>query len=55
MPDQKNEEVVGLGQREVGLSEMERGFGEQPLEVSSGVAVTEEGVVLHVADLITKF
>jgi hypothetical protein len=36
------------------MTEMKEGFGEQPLEVNGGVAVTEEAVGLHVADLITQ-
>ncbi|KAG4432798.1 hypothetical protein IFR05_011709 [Cadophora sp. M221] len=30
-------------------------FGSAPLEVKDGVAVTEESVELHVADVITQF
>lgn len=30
-------------------------FGREPLEVGGGIAVTEEAVGLHVADLITQF
>ncbi len=30
-------------------------FGPLPLDVKGGVAVTEESVRLHVADLITQF
>ena len=30
-------------------------FGSAPLEVKDGVAVTEEAVGFHVADLITQF
>jgi hypothetical protein len=36
-------------------SEMEGYFGREPLEVSDGIAVTEEAVGLHVPDLITQF
>lgn len=30
-------------------------FGSAPLSVRNGIAVTEEGVELHVADFITQF
>ncbi|KAG9243700.1 hypothetical protein BJ878DRAFT_442845 [Calycina marina] len=35
--------------------EMSEGFGAEPLEVTEGMAVTEEAVDLHVADFITQF
>jgi hypothetical protein len=39
------------------MEEGERGgmFGSAPLDLRSGVAVTEEAVGLHVPDLITPF
>jgi hypothetical protein len=36
-------------------NELDGTFGSAPLEVQDGVAVTEEAVELHVADLITQF
>jgi hypothetical protein len=45
---------------EAPLTDMEEGeaeegeFGAEPLEVRDGIAVTEEAVGLHVADLITQ-
>lgn len=35
-------------------NEAEEGFGKDPLEVRDGIAVTEEAVGLHVADLIMQ-
>jgi hypothetical protein len=37
------------------LEAVEHRFGEEPLAVAHGVAVTEEAVELHVPDLITQF
>ena len=38
---------------EMELEESEMGFGDQPLELMDGVAMTEEAVGLHVPDVIT--
>lgn len=45
---------VGAVMTEMEIREVSGGFGRLPLEVSSGVAVTEEAVGLHAADLITR-
>jgi hypothetical protein len=56
LPDQTAEELESIGSSltEMEMSEMEGRFGSKPLEVRGGVAVTEEAVGLHVADLITQ-
>ena len=56
LPDQTDEEIEAISAplTPMEVTEMERGFGEQPLEVTGGVAVTEEAVGLHVANLITQ-
>ena len=58
LPDQTAEEleIISADFTEMEMEEMEDGqFGDKPLEVSGGVAVTEEAVEMHVADLITQF
>ena len=57
LPIQTSEELALIS---APLTPMERdelggSFGREPLDVENGVAVTEEGVELHVADVITQF
>jgi hypothetical protein len=56
LPDQTPEEleIISAPLTLMEMNEMGGRFGEEPLEVSGGVAVTEEAVKLHVADLITQ-
>lgn len=57
LPGQTAEELESISAplTPMEMSEMEVAFGKQPLEVSGGVAATEEAVGLHVADLTTQF
>ena len=56
LPDQTAEEleIIGAPFTRMEMSELRGRFGEEPLEVSDGVAVTEEAVEMHIADLITQ-
>ena len=56
LPSQTNEEVEDISAplTRMEMNEIECGFGEQPLEISGGLAATEEAVGLHVEDLITQ-
>jgi hypothetical protein len=55
LPDQTAEEleIIGAPLTPMEMNEMVGPFGEEPLALNGGVAVTEEAVELHVADLIT--
>jgi hypothetical protein len=58
LPEQTNAEINLI---EIPLTPLEESgkddgaFGWMPLSVSGGVAVTEEAVEMHVADVVTQF
>lgn len=56
LPDQTEEELesISASLTPMEMNEIDHPFGEQPLDVADGVAVTEEGVEFHVADLIMQ-
>jgi hypothetical protein len=56
LPDQTEEEleIINAPLTPMEMSEIGHPFHQQPLDVADGVAVTEEGVELHLADLITQ-
>jgi hypothetical protein len=57
LPPQTSEELALISAPLTPMEQDELGgsFGSAPLSVRNGIAVTEEGVELHVADFITQF
>jgi hypothetical protein len=58
LPPQTAEEISAIEAPLTPMEEHEKNdgmFGSQPLEVIDGVAMMEESVELHVADLLTQF
>ena len=57
LPNETSEELalISAPLTPMEQDELRGSFGREPLDVVNGVAVTEEGVELHVADYITHF
>ena len=55
LPDQTAEElnIIGAPLTPTEMSGMDCQFGEESWKVSDGIAVTEEAVEMHTADIIT--
>jgi len=55
LPEQTDEELESIAFTPMEIGEIGGPFGGEPLDVSDGIAVTEEAVEMHVADVLTQF